>query len=117
MRLQFCSGDSRDGIQLTGQFTDTAALVGNDISTFQISLQRLELHRELLLEFQDSKYTLVVSSFYTPGDNADVLVVMNAAALKSNLHSLKKGGIVIANIDGFDKKNLRLAKYDEGLIL
>ena len=57
---------------------------------------------------------LELSHIYTPGDECDVLVAMNAAALKANLSSLKKGGIIIANESGFDSKNLRLAKYDEG---
>jgi 2-oxoglutarate ferredoxin oxidoreductase subunit alpha len=51
---------------------------------------------------------------YTPGDFCDVLVAMNAAALKVNLTSLKKGGKIIVNVDGFDSKNLRLANYPEG---
>jgi 2-oxoglutarate ferredoxin oxidoreductase subunit alpha len=52
---------------------------------------------------------------FTPGDECDVLVAMNAAALKSNLKSLKKGGRIIANTDGFDAKNLRLANYPDGV--
>ena len=48
---------------------------------------------------------------YTPGDEADVLVAMNSAALKANIKNLKKGGLIIVNIAGFDKKNLALAKY------
>src|SRR5690606_4054770 len=52
---------------------------------------------------------------YTPGDQCDVLVAMNAAALKVNLKSLKPGGMILANTDGFDAKNLRLAKYPEGV--
>jgi 2-oxoglutarate ferredoxin oxidoreductase subunit alpha len=52
---------------------------------------------------------------FTPGDECDVLVAMNAAALKTNLKSLKRGGRIIANTDGFDAKNLRLANYPEGV--
>src|SRR5581483_577908 len=52
---------------------------------------------------------------FTPGDECDVLVAMNAAALKANLKSLKKGGKIIANTDGFDAKNLRLANYADGV--
>ncbi|MEJ0081006.1 MAG: 2-oxoacid:acceptor oxidoreductase family protein [Puia sp.] len=52
---------------------------------------------------------------FTPGDDCDVLVAMNAAALKTNLKSLKKGGRIIVNIEGFDTKNLRLANYPEGV--
>ncbi len=56
-----------------------------------------------------------MNRFFTPGDECDVLVAMNAAALKSNMKSIKKGGRIIANIDGFDSKNLRLANYPEGV--
>jgi 2-oxoglutarate ferredoxin oxidoreductase subunit alpha len=52
---------------------------------------------------------------YTAGDASDVLVVMNAAALKANLKQLKPGGIIIANSDGFDAKNLKLAKFPDGV--
>ena len=52
---------------------------------------------------------------FTPGDECDVLVAMNAAALKVNLKNLKKGGRIIANTDGFDAQNLRLANYPEGI--
>src|SRR5690606_29994679 len=64
-----------------------------------------------------SGYQLRFSSneVYTPGDACDVLVAMNAAALKVNLGNLKKGGIIIANTDGFDVKNLRLANYPDGV--
>ena len=53
--------------------------------------------------------------YFTPGDECDVLVAMNAAALKTNLVALKKGGKIIANVDGFDSKNLRLANYPDGI--
>jgi 2-oxoglutarate ferredoxin oxidoreductase subunit alpha len=64
-----------------------------------------------------SGYQLRFSSdaIYTPGDLCDVLVAMNAAALKTNLKAIKKGGKIIANIDGFDSKNLRLANYADGV--
>jgi 2-oxoglutarate ferredoxin oxidoreductase subunit alpha len=64
-----------------------------------------------------SGYQLRFSSdhIFTPGDECDVLVAMNAAALKANLKALKKGGKIIANVEGFDAKNLRLANYPEGI--
>lgn len=109
------AGDSGDGIQLTGgQFTDTAALVGNDISTFPNFPAEIRAPQGTVAGVSGFQLHFGSVQLYTPGDRADVLVVMNAAALKSNLQSLKKGGIVIANIAGFDKKNLRLAKYEEG---
>ena len=109
------AGDSGDGIQLTGgQFTDTAALVGNDISTFPNFPAEIRAPQGTVAGVSGFQLHFGSIQLYTPGDRADVLVVMNAAALKSNLQSLKKGGIVIANISGFDKKNLRLAKYEDG---
>lgn len=107
------AGDSGDGIQLTGgQFTDTAALVGNDISTFPNFPAEIRAPQGTVAGVSGFQLHFGSIELYTPGDRADVLVVMNAAALKSNLSSLKKGGIIIANISGFDKKNLRLAKYE-----
>lgn len=108
------AGDSGDGIQLTGgQFTDTAAFLGNDISTFPNF--PAEIRAPQGTEAGVSGYQLHFGSvqLFTPGDYCNVLVVMNAAALKSNLHNLRKGGIIIANTSGFDKKNLRLAKYKD----
>lgn len=110
------AGDSGDGIQLTGgQFTDTAALVGNDISTFPNFPAEIRAPQGTVAGVSGFQLHFGSIQLYTPGDRADVLVVMNAAALKSNLQSLKKGGIVIANIAGFDKKNLRLANYEDGV--
>ncbi len=110
------AGDSGDGMQLTGsQFTNNTALIGNDLSTFPDF--PAEIRAPLGTVPGVSGYQLHFSSnhIYTPGDNCDVLVAMNAAALKVNLKSLKPGGIIIANTDGFDSKNLRLANYPEGI--
>jgi len=110
------AGDSGDGMQLTGsQFTNNTALIGNDLSTFPDF--PAEIRAPLGTVPGVSGYQLHFSSkrIYTPGDNCDVLVAMNAAALKVNLKSLKRGGIIIANIEGFDGKNLRLANYPEGI--
>ena len=109
------AGESGDGIQLTGsQFTNNTALVGNDLSTFPDF--PAEIRAPIGTVPGVSGFQLHFSSkpIYTPGDKCDVLVVMNAAALKVNLKVIKKGGIIIANTDGFDTKNLRLAKYEEG---
>lgn len=108
------AGDSGDGMQLTGtQFTNNTALVGNDLSTFPDF--PAEIRAPLGTVPGVSGYQLRFSSdrIFTPGDVCDVLVAMNAAALKVNLKSLKTGGIIIANTDGFDSKNLRLANYAE----
>lgn len=110
------AGDSGDGMQLTGsQFTNNTALIGNDLSTFPDFPAEIRAPQGTVPGV--SGYQLHFSSrkIFTPGDVCDVLVVMNAAALKVNLRALKPGGIIIANTDGFDSKNLRLANYPEGV--
>jgi 2-oxoglutarate ferredoxin oxidoreductase subunit alpha len=110
------AGDSGDGIQLAGtQFTDTAALFGNDISTFPNFPAEIRAPQGTLAGVSGFQLHFGSVEMNTPGDALDVLVVMNAAALKANLKSLKKGGIVLANSDGFDLKNLKLAKYPDGV--
>lgn len=110
------AGDSGDGIQLTGtQFTNTAALFGNDISTFPNFPAEIRAPQGTLAGVSGFQLHFGSIEINSPGDSCDVLVVMNAAALKANLHQLKKGGIIIANLDGFDPKNLRLAKYPDGV--
>ncbi len=109
------AGDSGDGMQLTGsQFTNNTALLGIDLATFPDF--PAEIRAPLGTIPGVSGYQLRFSSdrIFTPGDSCDVLVAMNAAALKTNLKVIKKGGIVIVNTDGFDTKNLRLANYPEG---
>lgn len=107
------AGDSGDGMQLTGnQFTNTSALAGNDIATFPDFPAEIRAPQGTLAGVSGFQLHFGSRSIYTPGDEYDVLVVMNAAALKANLSTVKKGGTIIANIGGFDKKNLRLAKYD-----
>ncbi|MBK9176200.1 MAG: 2-oxoacid:acceptor oxidoreductase subunit alpha [Flavobacteriales bacterium] len=106
------AGDSGDGIQLTGaQFTDSSALFGNDVSTFPNFPAEIRAPQGTLAGVSGYQLHFGSVEIFTPGDQCDVLVVMNAAALKSNLGKLKKGGAIIANTDGFDKKNLRLTGY------
>lgn len=110
------AGDSGDGIQLAGtQFTDTAALLGNDISTFPNFPAEIRAPQGTLPGVSGFQLHFGSVEIFTPGDQCDVLVVMNAAALKANLKQLKEGGIIIANTDGFDPKNLKLAKYPDGI--
>jgi len=107
------AGDSGDGMQLTGtQFSDTTAFVGNDLST--LPDYPAEIRAPLGTTYGVSGFQLHFGSsqVYTPGDNQDVLVAMNPAALKVNLPNLKKNGIIIVNSDSFDKKNLKLAKFE-----
>lgn len=108
----FFAGDSGDGIQLTGsQFTNTAALYGNDLSTFPDFPAEIRAPQGTLAGVSGFQISFGSTEIFTPGDECDVLVVMNVAALKANLKRLKKGGAIIINTDGFDKRNLRLAGY------
>ncbi len=107
------AGDSGDGMQLTGsQFTSTTALVGNDLSTLPDYPAEIRAPAGTL--FGVSGFQLHFSSrdIHTPGDRADVLVAMNPAALKVNLHDVRNGGMIIINSDAFDAKNLKLAGYE-----
>ena len=109
------AGDSGDGIQLTGtQFTNNTALLGNDISTFPDFPAEIRAPIGTLPGVSGFQLHFSSDQVFTPGDECDVLVAMNAAALKVNLQSVKKGGIIILNTDGFDSKNLRLANYADG---
>lgn len=108
------AGDSGDGIQLTGaQFTESNALFGNDVSTFPNFPAEIRAPQGTLAGVSGYQLHFGSVELFTPGDQSDVLVVMNSAALKANLGKLKKGGVIIANTDGFDKKNLRLAGYPD----
>jgi len=110
------AGDSGDGMQLTGtQFTNNTALLGADLSTFPDFPAEIRAPQGTLPGVSGYQLRFSSDSIYTPGDAFDVLVAMNAAALKTNLKQLKKGGKIIVNTDGFDAKNLRLANYPDGL--
>jgi 2-oxoglutarate ferredoxin oxidoreductase subunit alpha len=110
------AGDSGDGMQLTGtQFTNNTALLGIDVATFPDFPAEIRAPQGTLPGVSGFQLHFSSSRIFTPGDLCDVLVAMNAAALKSNLQSLKRGGKIIANIDGFDAKNLRLANYTDGI--
>lgn len=109
------AGDSGDGMQLTGsQFTNNTALLGIDLATFPDFPAEIRAPQGTLPGVSGFQLRFSSDRVFTPGDACDVLVAMNAAALKVNLTSLKKGGKIIANTDGFDSKNLRLANYPEG---
>lgn len=109
------AGDSGDGMQLTGsQFTNNTALLGLDLATFPDFPAEIRAPQGTLPGVSGYQLRFSSDRVFTPGDACDVLVAMNAAALKVNLTALKKGGKIIANTDGFDAKNLRLANYPEG---
>lgn len=108
------AGDSGDGIQLTGgQFTETAGLFGNDISTFPTYPSEIRAPKGSLGGVSGFQLKFGSDQVFTPGDNYDVLVAMNAAALKVSIKNLNKGGTIIVNTDGFDSKSLRMAGYAE----
>jgi 2-oxoglutarate/2-oxoacid ferredoxin oxidoreductase subunit alpha len=109
------AGDSGDGIQLTGgQFTETSSLHGNDFATFPDFPAEIRAPKGTLAGVSGFQLKFGSVEIFTPGDRYDVLVAMNAAALKTHLGNLKKAGIIIANTNGFDKKNLKLAEYIDG---
>ncbi len=110
------AGDSGDGMQLTGsQFTNNTALLGIDLATFPDFPAEIRAPQGTLAGVSGFQLRFSSNPVFTPGDLCDVLVAMNAAALKANLKQLKKGAKIIANTDGFDAKNLRLANYPEGV--
>lgn len=108
------AGDSGDGMQLTGtQFTNATALHGNDLATFPDFPAEIRAPIGTLAGVSGYQIHFGSTRIHTPGDQSDVLVAMNVAALKANLKGLKKGGVIIANTDGFDAKNMRLANVPE----
>jgi 2-oxoglutarate/2-oxoacid ferredoxin oxidoreductase subunit alpha len=110
------SGDSGDGMQLTGtQFSDTSAFFGNDICTFPDYPSEIRAPSGTIAGVSGFQIQFGSKEICTPGDTYDVLVAMNAAALKVELKNLKKGGIIIVNSAGFDKKSLKLAQYPEDI--
>ena len=105
-------GDSGDGIQLTGnQFTNTAAVLGNDLATFPDFPAEIRAPAGSLPGVSGFQINFASFDVHTPGDDPDVLVAMNPAALKTNLRDLKSGGLLIVNTDNFAEKNLKLAGY------
>src|SRR4026209_508399 len=100
------AGDSGDGMQLTGgQFTNTSALFGNDIPTFPDFPAEIRAPQGTLAGVSGFQLHFGSRKIFTPGDEFDVLVAMNAAALKVNIKRLKKGGTLIVDTSGFDAKN------------
>ena len=109
--VRFC-GDSGDGMQLAGsQFTNTSALVGNDIATFPDFPAEIRAPRGTLAGVSGFQIHFSSKDIYTPGDTVDALVAMNPAALATNLTDLRPGGILIVNADAFDSKGLEQAGY------
>lgn len=106
------SGDSGDGMQLTGQqFSDTAALFGNDVSTFPDYPAEIRAPQGTVGGVSGFQVHIGEEHVTTPGDYADVLVAMNPAALKANLRWAKKAGTIIVDTDAFTDKHLEKAGY------
>ncbi|MDP4223546.1 MAG: 2-oxoacid:acceptor oxidoreductase subunit alpha [Bacteroidota bacterium] len=106
------SGDSGDGMQLTGTlFSDTAALYGNDLSTFPDYPAEIRAPQGTVGGVSGFQVHLGHSEVNTPGDYADVLVAMNPAAIKANAKWTKPGGTIIFDKDNFTDKNVEKAGY------
>ncbi len=107
------AGDSGDGSQLAGlQFTNTSALIGNDISTVPDFPAEIRAPAGSLPGVSAFQVSFSSYDIHTPGDSPDVLVALNPAALKTNLADVPKGGTIIVNTDEFNEINLRKAAYD-----
>src|SRR5687767_9722286 len=96
------AGDSGDGMQLAGtQFTDTSALIGNDISTLPDFPAEIRAPAGTLAGVSGFQIHFSSTDIFTPGDEVNALIAMNPAALRTNLRSVKGDGIVIVNEDSF----------------
>jgi 2-oxoglutarate ferredoxin oxidoreductase subunit alpha len=106
------AGDSGDGMQLTGsQFTNTSAILGNDISTLPDFPAEIRAPAGSLPGVSGFQLNFSSHDIRTPGDVPNVLVAMNPAALKVNLPDLEEGGTIILNTDEFNAGNLEKAAY------
>ena len=106
------AGDSGDGMQIAGtRFTETSAFFGNDLSTFPDFPAEIRAPAGTLFGVSGFQIQFSSHDIFSPGDEPDVLVAMNPAALKVNLKDLKPHGTIIANEDAFIEKNLNLAGY------
>lgn len=106
------AGDSGDGMQLTGtQFTRTAAVYGNDISTYPDFPAEIRAPAGSLPGVSGFQLSFSSTEIHTPGDEPDVLVAMNPAALKANLGDLPPGGALVVNEDAFTPGNLAKVGY------
>src|SRR5215510_10775314 len=105
-------GDSGDGMQLTGtEFTRASALYGNDLATFPDFPAEIRAPAGTLAGVSGFQLNFSSLEVYTPGDQPDVLVAMNPAALKTNLADLLPGGLLIINTGAFTANNLQKAGY------
>lgn len=106
------SGDSGDGMQLTGsQFSDESAWLGNDIATFPDYPSEIRAPAGTVAGVSGFQLHFGSSGIHSPGDKADVLIAMNPAALKANLKNIRSQGIIIIDIDSFDEKSILKAEF------
>ena len=107
------AGDSGDGMQLSGgRFTQTSAIVGNDLSTLPDFPAEIRAPAGSLAGVSSFQIHFSSHEIHTPGEEPDVLIAMNPAALKVHLEELVPGGILVVNKNAFTKKNLKLAGYE-----
>src|SRR5207302_8457910 len=106
------AGDSGDGMQLAGtQFTNSSAILGNDISTLPDFPAEIRAPAGTLAGVSGFQVHFSSHEIFTPGDELNALVAMNPAALKTNIKDLEKGGILIVNSDAFANNDLHKAGY------
>ena len=107
------AGDSGDGMQLTGgRFTETTAIVGNDLSTLPDFPAEIRAPAGSLAGVSAFQIKFSSRDIHTPGDAPDILVAMNPAALKAHQKEILPGGTIICNMNAFTPKNLKLAGYE-----
>jgi 2-oxoglutarate ferredoxin oxidoreductase subunit alpha len=108
------AGDSGDGMQLTGdRFTSVSALFGNDLSTLPEFPAEIRAPAGTVAGVSAFQVAISDHDITTPGDSSNVLVAMNPAALRSELHQLERGGTLIVNVDTFEERSLAKAGYAE----
>ena len=107
------AGDSGDGMQLTGdRFTSASAIFGNDLSTLPDFPAEIRAPAGTIAGVSAFQVNISDHDILTPGEDLDVLVAMNPAALRANIHDVPRGGTLIVNSDTFDERNLAKAGYD-----
>ncbi len=109
------AGDSGDGMQLAGtQFTDTSAVVGNDVATLPDFPAEIRAPAGTVAGVSGFQINFAATNIHTPGDVVNALIAMNPAAFKAHIDDVEQGGIVVVNDSEFEKVNLRKAGYKEG---
>jgi len=117
VRIRF-AGDSGDGMQLVGsRFTEASAIFGNDLATLPSYPAEIRAPAGTVAGVSSFQVHIAGSDILTPGDNPDVLVAMNPAALKANLADLAPAGTIVVNRDAFGERNLQRAGYQTNPLL